>query len=303
MSGTPPLPPLPENAHATAHRVADAVAHAWHSHYGTDRLAVPMSVVAALALISEPCHDTVRDGLLESDRSVFAATVRDVWHGFMRVRPDLINRVWPLIEPWEPGAGAALDDGAVDAARQVAGAAMKAGQSILIRPELYHDVDLFGPVLTRLRPRAALTARGQFYTPSEVCGLIAGMTIDALGDAICDAACGTGGMFRSAAAALRADGQDPATKAWVGCDLDELAVACCAVNAVLWGLGTNVLLGVGDALTDDWLHRARAERAETVHLASALTWFGQVARLLTPSRSQIGPDSGERLGDTGRSHR
>jgi hypothetical protein len=53
-------------------------------------------------------------------------------------------------------------------------------------------------------------------------------------------------------------------------DIGPLAIACLAVNAVLWELGTQVILGVGDALTDDWQTRALAQRNETVEVAERL---------------------------------
>lgn len=50
-------------------------------------------------------------------------------------------------------------------------------------------------------------------------------------------------------------------------DTDPVAVACLAVNTVLWGLGPRVLLGVGDALTDEWITRAAGQRRHTLELA------------------------------------
>jgi hypothetical protein len=64
---------------------------------------------------------------------------------------------------------------------------------------------------------------------------------------------------------------------WFAVDTDPLAVACLAVNAVLWNLGPRVLLGVGNGLTDEWLRRAAAQRREMIDLTEHLR---KVATLL-----------------------
>src|SRR5690606_16779413 len=131
-------------------------------------------------------------------------------------------------------------------------------------------VDLFGPALTLLKADKAQAAQGAFYTPSALSDLMARMLRLGDGETIHEPAVGTGGMLRTAAQAIRDQGRDPARVTWVGVDIDPLAIACAAVNAVLWGLGPRVLLGVGDALTDDWYTRALAQREETIALADAL---------------------------------
>ena len=53
------------------------------------------------------------------------------------------------------------------------------------------------------------------------------------------------------------------------------------MNVVLWELGHDVVLGVGDALTGDWLGRALAERRETVQVANTAAAFRAFIRLTT----------------------
>jgi hypothetical protein len=48
----------------------------------------------------------------------------------------------------------------------------------------------------------------------------------------------------------------------------------------LWELGTHVLVGCADALTDDWISRAVAERQETVELAAQLHRDRQLLHLI-----------------------
>lgn len=47
---------------------------------------------------------------------------------------------------------------------------------------------------------------------------------------------------------------------WDLVDIDPAAAACLAVNADLWRLGPNALIGCGDALTDDWRDRTLHQR-------------------------------------------
>ena len=47
---------------------------------------------------------------------------------------------------------------------------------------------------------------------------------------------------------MRTVGRDPAAMSWSAVDIDELAVAALAANAVLWELGPTVIPGVGDSL-------------------------------------------------------
>ena len=82
--------------------------------------------------------------------------------------------------------------------------------------------------------------------------------------AVYDPTVGTGGLWRTVAAAVRAQGQDPTRLMWVGSDLDPLAIACTAINSLLWGLGPRVLLMVGDVLTDEVIRTAYAQRREVL---------------------------------------
>ncbi|MFI5593502.1 N-6 DNA methylase [Amycolatopsis sp. NPDC051758] len=127
-------------------------------------------------------------------------------------------------------------------------------------------------MLTSVRTESA-KARGQYYTPPDITDLMARMALDVPkpGASINDPACGTGGMSRAADAWMIGAGIDPGNVRWEGNDLDHVAVACCAINAVLWGLGTNVLLGVGDTLAADWRKRAIAERDEPIILMRQVT--------------------------------
>jgi hypothetical protein len=227
--------------------------------------------VAALSLISPQCEDRqdIARSLIGLGHNEFADTVRKIWHKFVMARPDLVNRAWPLIEPWERDQP--MDDQAVRAAKMVGQAALQADMLSLTGTEMRLDTDLLGTVLTLLRPKSALQARGQYYTSSEIAELMARI-VGVADEEVNDPCVGTGGMFRAAAEVMRSNGRDPADARWVGMDIDHLAVACLAVNVQLWGLGWNVLLAVGDCLADPVtpLDRAAAERRETLELARQL---------------------------------
>ncbi|MDQ8704521.1 N-6 DNA methylase [Streptomyces sp. LHD-70] len=79
-------------------------------------------------------------------------------------------------------------------------------------------------------------------------------------------AIGTGGMFRSIAQALRDRGLNPHEFRWFGNDIDPLATACAAVNAITWDLGPKVAIWCGNSLTteDGGVAKALTERSAVI---------------------------------------
>lgn len=94
---------------------------------------------------------------------------------------------------------------------------------------------------------------------------------------------GTGGILRAIATAMRATGRDPGTVTWVGADTDPVAIGSASVNAVLWGLGHKVLLGVADTLTDHWITRAAAQRRQCLNLARDVQATTAILAVLDPT--------------------
>lgn len=82
---------------------------------------------------------------------------------------------------------------------------------------------------------------------------------------------GTGGMLRAVGEVMREQGRDPRTVQWVGCDIDELAVACATVNRMIWNLGADIAFHAGNTLTPGWEARAGATRG------AAPSWCGPQA--------------------------
>jgi hypothetical protein len=269
-SQQPPRPSrraFPNDPHQHAIVIAEAVAHAWHHHYGSGSLEVPLSVVAALSMLSPPDdeRDWTAGALRAASNEQFTEIIRAQWAVYITHRPDLVNRAWPLISVWH--SGRPLSESTLAAAKQAADAAISAGLLALTGTIRRRDTDVFGPLLMVLRPDFSRDVRGQFYTPGDLAEAMAHLVLLGEGETVLEPAVGTGGMLRSAAEALRANGGNPAKVRWCAVDIDEIAVACLAVNVVLWELGNDVVLGVGDALTDDWLDRALGERRETVEIA------------------------------------
>lgn len=251
-----------------AFRLAELVDETWHGTHGTGNLEVPVSTIAALTLLHPP--DAERDevaGLwMDLSPEQFGEGIRGVWRWYALKRPDLLNPVWPLMEVWL--GEKALDRFQLRAAKKVADVVLSNDLIGLTGTDSRRDTDVLGAVLTALRPKSARSARGQFYTPSPVCDLIAAMTLgtDSTRQSFYEPAVGTGGMFRAAAMALRHKGISPRTAEWVAVDIDHIAIACLAVNVLQWGLGYKVLLGVGDALADNWWDRAVKMRRETLEI-------------------------------------
>jgi hypothetical protein len=275
--------PSPEPTTAHLMTVVEAIAAAWHRAHRSAAPEIPLSTVAVLALITPPPGQLTEavDLIRGLDREQFHRFIRTQWALFVRARPDLLPAAWPLVRPWH--GSDPLDAATVDAARNVAHAALDAGQLQLTGTPRRRDIDLFGPLLVELRADGARLAAGQFYTPADVADTLAAAVLhDAQpGKSVMDPAVGTGGLFRAAARTLRAQGIDPASLLWFGGDVDETAIACAAVNAVLWELGRHVVLGVGDSLTDSWQETALARRREVLQIATSLRAAAFAAELIS----------------------
>ncbi|MFD0576134.1 N-6 DNA methylase [Dactylosporangium darangshiense] len=145
----------------------------------------------------------------------------------------------------------------------------------------------------RTAPAAARTEdRGQprrLLHPQPVAEALARMlhVADATpGQSIADPAAGTGIMLWAAAHILRQHGKDPADYHWYANDIDPLAAACLAVNAHLWALGPNVLIGCADGLDPAWPHYAAVDRATGLDIARTARAFAALNALTSPPEPQ-----------------
>ncbi|MGB3676018.1 MAG: N-6 DNA methylase, partial [Candidatus Nanopelagicales bacterium] len=123
------------------------------------------------------------------------------------------------------------------------------------------------PVLTHMRSIGARKGLGEFHTPADVAELMAGLLHTELpepGQAIHEPAAGSGGLVLAAAQNIRHLGGDPARYTWVMGDIDALAISCAATNALIWGLGDNVLAYRADALAEPDAPRRAVETRRAV---------------------------------------
>jgi methylase of polypeptide subunit release factors len=251
---------------ARAYRMAEAVADAWnHHHANGEDLHVPTGVVAALALVDHRALSPTQltAALHELSPGALAGALRDIWRLFITQRPDLVIPAMPLIE-WITSPRHREQLAAAHAAAQ---AALRAGiLTFTADRERRHTTDLLGAQLDSLRSSRTKADRGQHYTSPEVARVLAAITgLDHRaqpGDTIAEHTIGTGALFCAAARTLRDHDRNPAAYHWHGTDTDRLALACCAINAHLWELGTHVYLNCADTLdpsTPDQAHRNRLD--------------------------------------------
>lgn len=283
------ISPASDRPHDHALKIAETATEAWYSAHGSADPAIPLSVLAALSLINPPhgARHSIGVELIKLGADEFADSIRRIWTVFVRTRPDLLNPVYPLLEPWFDH-DRPMSPQNLRAAKHVADRVLGIDLLGLTGTQNRHDVDLLGLVLTLLRPKSALQGLGQYYTPADVADILSrfsGPDVMAdltsgdtpAGSAVHDPACGTGGLLRAAAESLRRRGANPADYEWYGSDVDALAIAGCAVNAVLWGLGPKVVLGVADSLTEpDWTRQAMRMRQETIDVAHNAKRFTRV---------------------------
>jgi hypothetical protein len=276
MARPPRIYPGPRDANTHAWKIAETAIATYHGHAGAGDIAIPLSAIAALSLITsnDVTPAEIGAGFLELTAEQLADTIRSIWESVARSRPDLLNPVWPLMGVWLDETHP-ISEYQLKAVHQAVLTAVRYDLFGLTATERRHEVDLLGNVLTLLRSDSARSGLGQFFTPPAVTEVMARMVLaDRVtaeqaveGMNVHEPAVGTGGTFRAVAEAIRAHGGYPHRSSWTAVDIDAVAVACLAVNVISWGLGYRVLLGVGDALTDDWQERAVQLRKETIELA------------------------------------
>ncbi|MEV4557227.1 N-6 DNA methylase [Kitasatospora sp. NPDC049285] len=278
-----------------ANRLAEDVTDAWFKARGGSQHAIPIGVVAALALVvvKDEAGPDLGDQFLALDPAELGAVLKDIWGITWYRHPYLIQCALPLHE-WltvpEP------DPEILHAVHKTAHAAINSGLFQITShqdPGLRTDTDVLSRLIMDMSTKAKRLADGEFHTPDPACDLMAQVLLGQKdftpGMSFMDPAAGSGGMLRAAAAHLRDHGHDPADYEWYGNDINEIAVACLAVNSIIWGLGPNVVIAKADSLADPgWPTRARAERAEViahrnrvVELAATEAAHRRAIRLLT----------------------
>ncbi|WP_143179736.1 N-6 DNA methylase [Streptomyces yunnanensis] len=263
--------------HRLALEIGEAVAARWHNLHGGTAIEVPIGVVAALALIRQrdPSGPDLKGQILAQDGPQMIAMLREIWSTHWLHRPDLIDRA-RILHEW---LNDDVDECRMSAVRAVAETTLKRGLFDLTGhedPFLRSATDVLSPAMMCLRSRGAQQGLGEFHTPPSVAEAMADivaagqvMEIELMVDEpkqgahIHDPAAGSGGLLRAAAQHLRQRGHDPAAFQWSMVDIDQIAAACCAVNAIIWELGPRVTVACADSLAnpnavDDAMKEARA---------------------------------------------
>ncbi|WP_079052521.1 N-6 DNA methylase [Streptomyces regalis] len=304
MAAPRPRRPQPlSDPHGRALRIGEAVAGVWHRQHGGTRIEVPIGIVAALALIRQRDENgpDLKAQILGQDDAQLIGMFREIWSTHWMHRPDLIDRARVLHE-WLNDEE--IDDHRAYVVRRVTKAALEYGLFDLTGhadPYLRAQTDVLSPVMMLVRSTGAQQGLGEYHTPPPVADTMSNMLaaesvmdiqlhIDQpqAGEHIHDPAAGSGGLLRSAAQHLRERGLDPAQFQWSMCDIDEIAAACAAVNAIIWDLGQRVTVACADSLAnpnavEDAMKHARAvfaHRDEMLGKARILAAIRQAQQLL-----------------------
>lgn len=271
-------------------RIAEHVEAAWYAHHGGGDIAVPLSVVAALAMVSPRDADgpDLAGQFLALEPDELLSVLRDIWSYAWILHPYLIGTVALPLHKWLH-ENRQRHQQLARAVHAVAHAAVNAGQFALTGhadPSLRLHADLLGVVLTQLRTKQSRQPLGEFLTRPSAADLIAHMVLSDSADVepgcwYYEPAAGTGSLIRAMAHRLIMLGYQPADFGWSMSEIQPIPAACAAVNAVVWGLGANVLVHVGDTLrAGDTHERALRQRDEALaHFADTKSEASRIAMI------------------------
>lgn len=214
---------------------------------------MPLGTVAALALLRNV--PGLADWILNLQPHELPQFFKEIYLGHWINRPDLIDRAIRLHDwAWNPEP----DPQQLRAVHAVTNRAINTGLLDLTgNDDVYmrSESDVLSPLLTGLRHKSDKKWRGEYHTPPCVSDLMARMLVDkdygGPTKSIREPAVGSGGMLRSVAQCLRDLQLNPHDYTWYGNDVDSLAAACAAVNAIIWDLGPNCFIGCADSLAPE----------------------------------------------------
>lgn len=231
--------------------------------------------------------------LTDIDRDTIGALLLHIWTAFTVIRPELSIRLAPFAA-WLDSPTATRLDGA----RATLRAAVHAGVLDLASDrDAIREVDLLGRVYQELQKPGRKKAHGEFYTPEPVARFKAEKILEGIEPGtVTDPFAGTGGLLRAAAQVLRERGTDPRTVEWRAADINPVAVSALAVNAYLWDLGHQVVIGRANTTAEpDWETRAAREQRSALeqHAVRVQTVFllAAFSHLLVSSPAQTGYDT------------
>jgi N-6 DNA Methylase len=232
---------------------------------------------AALSLVAAGNPPDPGDRITALDAPGFGTLLRHIWAHFAIARPELCIRAGPLARWLEDATETRLAHGLA-----VARAVIGTGELFTTEERnVVTHTDLLGCVYQALCNPHASKIRGEVYTSPDVADLIARVKLGHArphpGQTFVDECAGTGAFIRAAAQLLRERGTDPQTMHWYAAGNDPVAVAALAVNVAAWSLGSHVVLGRADILTEpEWTARAHAEQAQALQLHAFRLTVAQV---------------------------
>ena len=116
-------------------------------------------------------------------------------------------------------------------------------------------IDVLGPYYIDIASHSSKQTRGEFYTPPEICELMALMSVDTaqiiekgIPFTVSDPCCGSGGMILALAKQLSpividGDGSYVDLLCVTCQDINPVGVDMCYVNTSLWGIPATMILG------------------------------------------------------------
>ncbi len=276
-------------------KLAERVQDAWYGHYGGSDIDIPLGVVAALSLVrqADPDGPSLEAQFLGLDGPELLDVLRQIWSAQWMRQPYLVEIARPLHDWLERDD---LHDQVVIGVRAVAQAAIKSGLLSITGdpdPQWRCQEDVLGVVLVTLRSKGGRDALGEFHTPTPAADMMAKMllTPDSIqpGMSFDEPAAGTGGMLRAIALALREYNHNPHDFVWSMGELSATAAACAAVNSIVWDLGPNVFIHVGDTLAvGDTFARAAEHRKSVLEHHDQVMGQLAMAEAIRKSRHLLG---------------
>jgi hypothetical protein len=290
-SGTASFPHFP-TARRSGADFGEAVANAWYRSCGSNRMDIPAGIVAALALwpvkSDGAAHaDTLAGYIAAQPPRVLVKGYADCAASHWMLRPDLMDTAYALFR-W---TGEDLDDTVLRGVAAVTQAALRHGVLQYTGDhDPYHrsSIDLMSWTITNLRHHSSRKGLGEHHTPPDITALMSSVVGDfstppAPGSWFAEPTAGTGGFFRSMAQHLRDHQCNPHDYGWAMQELDPLAAASAAVNAIVWDLGPRAVVACGDILAQGDLHpRSLAHQRDLIRHRN---WIRDVTKVAVVTRT------------------
>lgn len=233
------MSPRRARAGTTAPALARSLLAVVDQHGADRRLILP---AAALSVVLLGAGESTRRLLLRSAAAHRdpVGVVRTVLRSLPASAPYLAGHLGPLTD--------LLDDAAPVALMRELLEVLTVADLTRLADDPLVGGDLLGWLYPHVMTPGDREARGAFYTPSSVGGLLAELVPLREGQVFYEPCVGCGGLAVAAIRAARRSGLAPESVRWVLGDIDRLALACAGIQMAAHGM-TEVELRSGDALS------------------------------------------------------